>query len=99
MYIDVYLLCIVGGGNDKSTDEFAHRLLRSLSVLIKMATNPECVHILLHLLTEHINTFIRILQETNNNRCHSQMATFLHNLLQVAINISLYLTTLSLAHM
>ena len=69
--------------NDRSGEDSAYRLLRSLCVMIKMSTNPECLHILLQSLSEHLNTFIRILQETSNNRCHSQMATFLHNLLKV----------------
>ena len=69
--------------NDRSGEESAYRLLRSLCVMIKMSTNPECLYILLQSFTEHLNTFIRILQETSNNRCHSQMATFLHNLLKV----------------
>ena len=63
--------------------ESAQRLLRSLSVLVKMAANPECLHVILPLLSEHVGVFVRALQDTNHSQCHSMMATFLHNLLKV----------------
>ena len=78
-----HVFVLFAAGNDKSGEESAYRLLRSLCVMIRLSTNPECLPALLQSLTEHLNTFIRVLQETNNNSCHSQMATFLHNLLKV----------------
>jgi hypothetical protein len=71
----------MAGGNKR--EEWAQRLVRSLSVLVKMAANPECLHLILPSLSEHVGVFVRALQETNHLPCHSMMATFLHNLLKV----------------
>ena len=70
-------------GNSETASKSGQRLLRSLSVLVKMAANPECLHVILPLLSEHVGVFVRALQDTNHSQCHSMMATFLHNLLKV----------------
>jgi hypothetical protein len=66
-------------------EEWSQRFVRSLSVLVKMAANPECLNEILPSLSEHVGVIVRALQETNHLPCHSMMATFLHNLLKVRV--------------
>ena len=66
-------------------EEWSQRFVRSLSVLVKMAANPECLNMILPSLSEHVGVIVRALQETNHLPCHSMMATFLHNLLKVRV--------------
>ena len=67
-------------------EEWSQRLVRSLSVLVKLSANPECLNMILPSLSEHVGVIVRALQETNHLPCHSMMATFLHNLLKVRVN-------------
>ncbi len=73
---DISLNCVDLG------EDAANRLLRSFSVLNKMAANAECLSILFQSLTENIQLLVKILQETNDTNCHSAIAVFLHNLLK-----------------
>lgn len=74
-------------------EEWAQRLVRSLSVLVKMAANGECLPLILTSLSEHVGVFVRALQETSHLPCHSMMATFLHNLLKVGLYTVQFLVT------
>jgi hypothetical protein len=79
-------------------EEWAQRLTRSLSVLVRMAANAECLHLILPSLSEHVSVFVRALQETNHLPCHSMMATFLHNLLKVFIASPVHFIPISFNH-
>lgn len=67
----------------KREEEWTQRLVRSLSVLVKMAANAECLPLILPSLSEHVGVFVRALQDTSHLPCHSMMSSFLHNLLKV----------------
>ena len=63
--------------------EAGNRLLRSLAALNRMARNPECLQMILHALSENMNTLTKMLQDSNSNQCHAAVSTLLHNLLKV----------------
>ncbi|KAI9566032.1 hypothetical protein GHT06_009831 [Daphnia sinensis] len=69
----------------KREEEWTQRLVRSLSVLVKMAANAECLPLILPSLSEHVGVFVRALQDTSHLPCHSMMSAFLHNLLKSAL--------------